>query len=493
MLGLHLWGNIPAMDLFNLDNNEKDHSADLSLACVASGDFRHVVRSVNALPDDYTGKLTIMLNDRDHVISMRNLALICLLGTIEDEVVAAELALHFWYSVFLPIEYQLRILVALTPLVEQLLLAPSACKIELGSRSSLYCDAPPQLGKLMLAMLKSTYSTSHASEEYKRIRCAPSRKDFYDRAYCNVEPAHRVALQEFRLFGLVVPFGALNAHFNVPNRSLFSPTGSWLLNDHVTPLESWDLKSVVAAGTAHGAQRADIFGCLYFFLTDELRTFARRLRQFRTTFHVYNEDASDLAERLKAGGLRASGLPPSTRFDRIEVSNIMDAEYVGIPRVLENWASRLRASKDAVLVGYFMNWRARQEGADPFSAGDRVTDRIMARLRKDNRMRKPSPQDMLRGDIRSRMIVQYMKCAEPVHENWTAFKKYLKAQSIDETLRRLSLRMKDRHTVVPHRNFAPLDGPPNALPAFADEDSWYLHVYLGGLAWSERYVEIARQ
>ncbi|KZT23891.1 hypothetical protein NEOLEDRAFT_1068587 [Neolentinus lepideus HHB14362 ss-1] len=505
MLGLHLWGNIPAIDLVNLDNNEKDHSVDFSLACVASGDLRNVVRTVNALPDDYSGRLTIVLNDRDHVVVMRNLALICTLGTIEDEVVAAELALHFWYSVFLPIEYNLRILVILRPLMEQLLLTPSSCKIRLGSSSSMSCDVPHELGRLMVTMLKSTYSMLDANKIYKRIRCAPSRNDYYDRAYCNVEPAHRVSLQDFRLFGLVLPFGALNAHFNVPNRSLFSPSGSWLLNDHVTPLESWDLKSVIETGKLHGAQRAEIFGCLYFFLTDQLRTFARRLRQFSISFHLYSEDARDLAGRMKAGGRVHSGVPPSVHFDRIEVSNIMDAEYVGISRVLTDWAPLLKNNRTATIIAYFMNWRARQKGADLFTAGKHVMDRIMDRLHQDNRVRPAVlswwkcriflhlPLDMLRGDARSRMMLQYMKSAEPVYDNWAAFNMFLKSQRIDEILRRMEVRMKERHTIVPHRCFSPLDGPGNALPVFPDDESWYLNVYLGTLAWSERYVEFSRK
>ena len=73
------------------------------------------------------------------------------------------------------------------------------------------------------------------------MRTAPSRRDYRDRMYAGLKPSHRVAFQEYRRFGIVLPFGAINAHFNVPNRSLFSPTGRWLQTDYADPLEGWEL------------------------------------------------------------------------------------------------------------------------------------------------------------------------------------------------------------------------------------------------------------
>jgi len=48
-------------------------------------------------------------------------------------------------------------------------------------------------------------------------------------------------------------------------------------------------------------------------------------------------------------------LPASIRFDRIEVSNILDANYVGMRGVLTHWAPFLAESNTAAIVGYFMN------------------------------------------------------------------------------------------------------------------------------------------
>ncbi|KZT23909.1 hypothetical protein NEOLEDRAFT_1163492 [Neolentinus lepideus HHB14362 ss-1] len=457
-MGLHLWGNMPAVDLINLDKNESNHSVDLSLVCVASGDLRNVVRTVNELPDDYNGQLTILLNDRDPFVTVRNLVLLFLLGTIDDEVLATDLALHYWYSVFLPVEYHLNIMMTMRPLVEKLASYPPGRSFALGNHSELVYDVPCSAIDLMLVTFKRTYDMDDAFSEYIRVRFAPRRRDYHDRAYCVLEPAHRVAVQEFRRLGVVLPFGAVHRHFNFPNRSLFSPEGNWLQNDYASPLECWDLKSVIEAGKNHGAQRADLFGCLYFFLTDQLRIFSRRIRQFKVKFHVFNNGASDLAENLNAGTLTRSGIPASMRFDRIDVSDIMDIEYVGIQRVLENWSPLLRRNGNSTIIAYFMNWRNHQKGGDPLSAGQHVVRTLMRRLQDSNRV----------------FLI--------LHLNGTY-----------TVLKTLKLRMKELHTIVPHRNFAPLDGSPNALPIFPYQESWYLNVYLEGLAWSERYVEFSRE
>ncbi|EPQ57737.1 hypothetical protein GLOTRDRAFT_35487 [Gloeophyllum trabeum ATCC 11539] len=439
MMARHLWGNMPAVDLVNLDKNEKDHGTDLTLACVASGDLRNVVQTVNNLPEDYAGHMTVVLNDRDPVVTIRTLILLCLLGTIDDDVTAAELALHFWYSVFLPIQYSVRIKHTVKPLIEQILSRLSECRLPFGSTSSMSFDVSEEIGCCIVEMLSSTYSLEDASTEYRRVRYAESGKDYHDRAYCLYEPAHRVALQEYRLFGLVLPFGALNAHFNWPNRSLFSPDCCWLQNDHVTPLESWDLRSVVEGGRRHGAQREDIFGCLYFFLTDQLRRFARRLRQFNISFHVFNRDVRELAENIRSGALASSGMLPCTSFDRIEVSNIMDIEYVGVRRALEDWGPLLRDNKTSAIIAYFMNWRTRQKGGDPATAGEHVILSLMKRLKEQNRSNMKS--------LGFFMIMQYL---DPVYNNWVPFRKFLREQGTDDVLKKMGLRMKGTHTIVPH-------------------------------------------
>jgi hypothetical protein len=69
---------------------------------------------------------------------------------------------------------------------------------------------------------------------------APQRNDWWDKQWIRADPTHRLALLEYRRFGLVYPFGAANYHFNTPNRFLFEPNGRWIQSDHANPLESWE-------------------------------------------------------------------------------------------------------------------------------------------------------------------------------------------------------------------------------------------------------------
>lgn len=253
-MGVYRWGNIPAIDVIKLEENEKDPTLDLGVAFIgkhtslytyvagqfyhdplASGDLRHVIKTVNGLPSDFSGRLDILINDITTPIACRNLLLLIILGTIPDQTIAADIALHFWYSAFIPVEYRFQLVMALTTFMDQRETA------RLGARSSLRWFFPDDGTKYLLSYCTpEALSVDEAQLEYNRVRNAPSRRDYVDRLYAKLKPSHRVAFQEFRRFGIVLPFGAPNAHFNTPNPSLFSPQCDWLQKDFADPLEGWE-------------------------------------------------------------------------------------------------------------------------------------------------------------------------------------------------------------------------------------------------------------
>jgi len=206
---------------------------------LASGDLRHVVRTINALPSDYSGNLNILINDGTLPVVCRNLILLLIFGTIPDEAIAADIALHFWYSAFMPVEYRLKISSMLTSFMMES--CPVATAFPLGPHSTLSCALPSDVMPQLLHSVSSSLSLDDVQGEYNRVRTAPSRRDFRERMYARLKPSHRVAFQEFRRFGIVLPFGAPNSHFNVPNPSLFSPEGKWLQTDFSDPLKGWEL------------------------------------------------------------------------------------------------------------------------------------------------------------------------------------------------------------------------------------------------------------
>ena len=176
-----------------------------------------------------------MVNDLNPAVMCRNIVLLLILGTISDEVIAADVALHFWYSAFIPAEYLLQISIALVSF-----LGYESRTFPLGPHSTLSGWLSSQVKEGLSHFISSPISVRDAQDEYARVRNAPSRRDFRDRMYIGLRPSHRVAFQEYRRSGIILPFGAATAQFNCPNRSLFSPSGKWLQTDYADPLEGWE-------------------------------------------------------------------------------------------------------------------------------------------------------------------------------------------------------------------------------------------------------------
>jgi len=206
---------------------------------IASGDLRHIIRTFNDLPSDYSGHLNILVNDFNPVIFCRNVLLLLILGSLPDETMAADIALHFWYSVFMPSEYHSQLSMVLISFLQQM--RDNASRIPLGPRSTLSTFLPKEfLTTYFSHFISSAGSMGDTQDEYDRVRSAPSRHNYWDRKYASLKPSHRVAFQQYRRFGIVLPFGAMNAHFNSPNLSLFSLKHKWLQTDHADPLEGWE-------------------------------------------------------------------------------------------------------------------------------------------------------------------------------------------------------------------------------------------------------------
>jgi len=343
-------------------------------------------------------------------------------------------------------------------------------------------------------------SLDEVQREYDRVRTAPSREDFRERMYAQLRPSHRVAFQEYRRFGIVFPFGAVNAHFNTPNVSLFSLDGTWLQTDYADPLEGWDLNAVIAGGKAHGAKTEDIYGCLYFYLSDQLRLLVERIQKFNISFIALGFEASMLSQVILDNKLAPYGVPASIRFDRVEVSNIMDDNYVGIDGVLTAWGPLLAENPCATILGYFMNWTALgQPDGHVSNAGRDVYKELIVRLFKEGKCSPPqksqnknrrtsAADDMLNITLQASQVIQ------AVYDNSQPFLKFLRKRRLNAILLKTNLFRKKVHTIIPHRISAPLSGPESALPEFRDDDdSWYCDTKLHSYTWAERFVEFGRR
>ncbi|KJA20456.1 hypothetical protein HYPSUDRAFT_43147 [Hypholoma sublateritium FD-334 SS-4] len=487
--GVCLWGNSPAIDIVNLSHNENDPKCDLNLAFPASGDLRHAVLTVNNLPENFLGDLKLVINDRAPHVTSRNLVVLLVLGMIQDEALAADIALHFWYSVFYPGEYTLRISAIITSALSSAIKDKGALNVPLGPRSSLSCTSLPNILPFLSHILGPSQNLEEFQTAYDSVRKAPEREDFRDRMYAGLRPSHRVAFQKYRRFGIVLPFGAINAHFNAANHSLFSFDAQWLQTDFADPLGGWETTDVVAAGKKHGTPAEDIYGCLYFYLTDQLRIFVRRLRTHRISIVLCDLDSTALSVAIRQGCLTRSGVPRSIRFNRIHVSNIFDFNYVGLSDVLRDWSGLLGDTKHSVLLGYFMNWPFLQPDGQISGACEGKMRDAMKRLDASGRY----THDVSTPHAAQVSIISMLSVLDTYYDNCKPFLNFLKKQRLDEVLRREKLRLRETHTIVPHRLQVPINARRDALPQFPDVDSWYYYNYVTCSSACERYVEFCRQ
>ena len=247
------------------------------------------------------------------------------------------------------------------------------------------------------------------------------------------------------------------------------------------------LEEVIKVGKAYGAQAEDIYGCFYFFLSQELRTFSRRLRQFQIAFKVYCAEACQLSLSIQDNILSEHGLPASIRFDRIEVSNILDANYIGMRAVLTHWEPLLVDTGSAAIVGYFMNWPAAQRGGKASEAGHNIMQKLIGQAMERRKVRKEFIIDRAHAGSRTSLQAQHeeqhayhghvtqtmpvyihsiliteipgnlsslaflvSEDLDALYENSEPFLAFLKKQGLDQVLREMKLTLREAHTIVPH-------------------------------------------
>jgi hypothetical protein len=91
----------------------------------------------------------------------------------------------------------------------------------------------------------------------------------------------------------------------------------------------------------------------------------------------------DLSCAILENKLALWDIPASIHFDRIEVSNILDDNYLGINQVLTDWAPFLAKGRHSTILGYFMNWApiSQLDGMVSRASGDVIKELLNRLLR----------------------------------------------------------------------------------------------------------------
>lgn len=338
-LSKYPWGNVPAVDVLNLPANEGGHfrgplrllfagEFTPALSCfysgdqtpdahgLASGDIRHVIKTISALPATFSGRLSVDVNDQSMDITARNALILLIFLTIEDPVRAATAVVHWWYSGRLSPECWLateeaRAWVHTT--CRELRLSHATeegipCRKIWTSRlhqSSLTMDLTAAQWRALLLYLSRSALCVHQSET-RRLRMMGHPADG-NYALKMVAGWARCSAR-FRETGVLLPFGQGDSDFVIPNPTfLQDPEGLWPMNPQADPMSGWPPAEVFATKTV---AEHDINGKLFFYLYEQFTRFHGRVRRSPVSFCILNQTVQDL---VRMSTIRM------TRFDRIEV------------------------------------------------------------------------------------------------------------------------------------------------------------------------------
>ncbi|KAK4068705.1 uncharacterized protein Triagg1_7065 [Trichoderma aggressivum f. europaeum] len=350
-----LWGNIPAIDVLQLQSNEGvDYGNPMKLLFAASGDLRNVVKTIAQVPGGYTKPIEVTINDHDLDVVARN-AIILLITLVSDNMdEAVDCMIHVWYSALIRKSDLDMIQQKVRPLVENI------CEKIKDKNPDSILGKTWKFGNrsLRLVLRKSLWDRLLAymtvpqgltAERASRIRTAvtldESRKDYLDMHLLFQSPYRRVAKHRFRADGLLLPFGAPRHEFQEPNPTLFHVPDSWPMADCADPLQGWSLKDVEDCSS--GPATADIYGKLFNHIRTMLRAFLIRVSDSQISLQLFCVEFEELPTLLE-----------HSSFNRIEVSNMSDNVFAGVHHTAYMMGSLLQApltNPHATLITLFRN------------------------------------------------------------------------------------------------------------------------------------------
>ncbi|KAJ7483326.1 hypothetical protein FB451DRAFT_1439130 [Mycena latifolia] len=485
------WGDLPAIDCLQLPTNEGrdvDEVEPLGDLKLSSGDLRNLIRTINNLPSDYGGYCNILLNDTNPVLVNRNLVILFVLlssGPSLEE--AAELSTHLMYSAALPKEGAEYVRRCIEFIYEsggefEADLSFQRC-LDTRGEGKVYSVQPSSGIKRLLEMFHSTYPLSSALKSMKDTTMAPDRLDLREKYFAGLKPSHRMAFQHFRESGILAPFSLNTVNFTEPNRFLFSAQGRWLVPEDANPLFGWDVAGVKNSGIRHGASPEDILGCLFFHVKDELRAFAKRVKELRIEIHVTSFDAGILSKGITIGALPAF---EEANFDRIATSNLVDS--VGLRTCLSDWGPLLnRENRSASILMHSKAWHTHQPHATA-QWGPHTMKVLMEKCNKIPGLEVKMKPVFAQG-LRSPALFRIFESLDAWTENEGAFQDYLSDQDCDGSAAAFDLQLRTAHQVHPKRFGIPLNAPRwQKLPDLSSNEFYDLFT-IGGANLPVRFLE----
>lgn len=198
-----------------------------------------MIKTIAAVPQEYTHSFSAIINDLDFDIVARNVIILLVALALNDVARTVDCMLHIWYSAFIKQDHLDILTSTIRPLVEEIvgkIANKSAGAIfgktwTYGSRSLRVVSSKEQWS-MLLSYLETPQGLSlkQAQEARLEITLAKERQDNKDRRMFAQPPAHRVCGERFREEGILLPFGQSRKDFILPNPFVPSAnTTVWLL------------------------------------------------------------------------------------------------------------------------------------------------------------------------------------------------------------------------------------------------------------------------
>jgi Domain of unknown function (DUF4470) len=250
----YLWGNVPAIDILQLNGHEgQSCQQDVRLLyagkpfpklqyCmvngdIASGDLRNVVKTLADLPPTFVGRVSTTINDREFQVVARNAYLLLFALSMQhvgDDLEPlgmqnmAEALIHLWYSAFIPTVVLSRFRAHVMPMVEEVCgrihnreedaLLGKTWEFPSGATLRMVLKKNEWIALKELLDASRDLSQENARQIRAAVCLAPEREDYRHRWYFKDEtPFMRIAKQRFREDGLLLPFGHPRNNFTMPN------------------------------------------------------------------------------------------------------------------------------------------------------------------------------------------------------------------------------------------------------------------------------------
>jgi len=172
------------------------------------------------------GTVHLHINDHDFTVTARNVIILLIFFTFDDATLAAEHAIHVFYSAFLTKACFDAMQNKIKPLVQDVCtkIVDRSANAVLGKTwkfgvSSIRLTLTKSAWHNLLSFFDVPAGTTKeiAQKARSTVVSAPERIDYVHRHLLKQEPAHRVSIMQFREDGLLLPLGAARAEFQIPN------------------------------------------------------------------------------------------------------------------------------------------------------------------------------------------------------------------------------------------------------------------------------------